>query len=172
MKSEHFFLLTFLIAGKSYCARFCNLFTVPWRGAIPVVGLVLSLCNMLCRVSKVYKVLRELFGLEALHKEIMQTQRRPRCRQVGKNFLSSPPTSFSPGKNLSSDLLGCLCREKGWAVKRVKLVTQVGNTCRLGESWDEMDWRLHVMLGAEKFICWGYYSITIYLASTMGRALK
>lgn len=41
VKSEHFSLLAFLIAGKSSCARFCSLFTVPWRGAIPVVGLVL-----------------------------------------------------------------------------------------------------------------------------------
>lgn len=41
VKSEHYSLLAFLIAGKSYCARFCNIFTVPWRGTIPVVGLVL-----------------------------------------------------------------------------------------------------------------------------------
>lgn len=112
VKLKHFFLLAFLIAGKSHCARFCNLFTVPWRGAISVVGLILSLCNMLCRVSKVYKVLHELFGPEALHKEIMQTEWHPHCRQVVRNFLSSSPTCPSPGKNLSADLLRSLCRER------------------------------------------------------------
>lgn len=88
VKSEHFSLLAFLIAGKSYCARFCNFFTVPWRGAISAAGLVLSFCSMLCRVRKVYKVLHELFGPEALHKEIMPTEWHPHCRQVVK--ISSP----------------------------------------------------------------------------------
>ena len=69
---------------------FCNLFPVPWRCAISAVDLVLSLCNMLSRVSKLYKVLHELFGPEALHKEIMQTEWHWVLQAGGEKFPLLP----------------------------------------------------------------------------------